>query len=392
MKKILYIYHTSAIGGGSYCLLNILKELDRSRFEASVLLANNGPLVEEIRKLNIDVFFYDRIQSVPYNSTLLKPKRIWNLSMLQFHFQKYVKIVKSIKPDIVYVNSMMLYPFLFIKKYYDCKTIIHIREHWPEGEHKWQRDFAETTIAKYADEVIAINKYSAGMFKSLRNRCKVVYDWIDLNQRNQDFSINKVFGDLTKDSKVFLFTGGYVPIKGLRDVLKSFSCIDRNDIRLLVLGLPPVEYFSGLRRIKRSFQKIRGRKTYIQEVKDLIEADNRIKCIPGTYKIKQILEQCSCMVSFFKIPHANLALAECVIAGTPVIAADTEEAREYSAGGNAATLFNFDSSNSFIASILNYLAQPELEDSRVRKYSAEVKDLFDPRRNANVLDKIYSNI
>ena len=392
MKKILYIYHTSAIGGGSYCLLNILKELDRSRFEASVLLANNGPLVEEIRKLNIDVFFYDRIQSVPYNSTLLKPKRIWNLSMLQFHFQKYVKIVKSIKPDIVYVNSMMLYPFLFIKKYYDCKTIIHIREHWPEGEHKWQRDFAETTIAKYADEVIAINKYSAGMFKSLRNRCKVVYDWIDLNQRNQNFTLHQVFDDLTNDTKVFLFTGGYVPIKGLRDVLMSFSHIDRRDIRLLLLGQPPAESFTGLRRLKKYSQIIRGRKTYIQEVKELIEADNRIKCIPGTYNIKQILELCSCMVSFFKIPHANLALAECIIAGTPVIAADTEEAREYSADGNAAMLFDFDSSDSFIANVLNYLSQPELENTRVRKYSAEVKNLFDPRRNAKILDKIYSNI
>ena len=29
MKTILYIYHTSVIGGGSYCLLNILKTADK---------------------------------------------------------------------------------------------------------------------------------------------------------------------------------------------------------------------------------------------------------------------------------------------------------------------------------------------------------------------------
>lgn len=392
MKHILYIYHTSAIGGGSYCLLDILKALDRNRYKASVLLANDGPLVEEIRKLNVDVFFNHRIRSVPYNSTMLKPKRIWNMSMLLFYFQDYVKVVKAIKPDIVHVNSMMLYPFLFIKKYYDCKTIIHIREHWPKGEHQYQRHFAEKVISKYADEVIAINKFSAEMFNGLKDRCKVVYDWIDLNQRNQDFTLSEVFGNIPKDYKVFLFTGGYVPIKGLQDVLKVFSSIQRRDIRLLLLGVPPVESFSGLRRVKRFLQRLRGRKTYIQTVKELIESDSRIKCIPGTYNIKQIIEQCSCMLSFFKIPHANLALAECVIAGIPVIAADTEEAREYSAGGNAATLFEFGSIDSFSACVLNYLSQPDFEVSRVQKYSAEVKDLFNPLRNANTLDKIYSNI
>ena len=61
----------------------------------------------------------------------------------------------------------------------------------------------------------------------------------------------------------------------------------------------------------------------MEKVIDLINSDQRIKCIPATYNIKQILEQSSCMLSFFTIPHANLAMAESIIAGTPVIAADT---------------------------------------------------------------------
>lgn len=392
MKHILYIYHTSDIGGGSYCLLNILKALDKTHFKASVLLANDGPLVSEMRKLGIDVFFYNGIQSVPYNTTLLTPRRIWNMLMLQFHFHEYVNIVRDIKPDIVYINSMMLYPFLFIKKYYDCKTIIHIREHWRKGEHQWQRTFAEKSISKYADEIIAINRFSAEMFDSLKERCTVVYDWVDLDQRDQDFSLTQVFGEMPAGITCFLFTGGYVPIKGLRDVLLAFSSIDRDDIRLLILGTPPMENFSGLRYIKRCIQRICGHKTYIEEVKELIESDYRIKCIPSTYDIKQILEKSMCMLSYFKIPHANLALAESIIAGTPVIAADTEEAREYSVGGKAATLFDFDSVNSFVSCILDFLSHPEQEKSRVRRYSVDVKSLFDPRRNADVLDEIYSNI
>ena len=70
MKKILYIYHTSAIGGGSYCLLNILKEIDRTLYTPSVMLSSDGPLVDEIRTMGIDVYIFPYIYSVPYNSNL----------------------------------------------------------------------------------------------------------------------------------------------------------------------------------------------------------------------------------------------------------------------------------------------------------------------------------
>ena len=51
MKTILYVFHCSTIGGGSYCLLNVLKNLDRSQYKPAVLLATQGALVEEINKL-----------------------------------------------------------------------------------------------------------------------------------------------------------------------------------------------------------------------------------------------------------------------------------------------------------------------------------------------------
>ena len=48
MKRILFVHHVSSIGGGSYCLLNLLKEVDQEKFQPVVLLQENGPLVSEI--------------------------------------------------------------------------------------------------------------------------------------------------------------------------------------------------------------------------------------------------------------------------------------------------------------------------------------------------------
>ncbi len=38
MKRILYVHHVSSVGGASFCLLNIIKGLDRQKYAPSVLL------------------------------------------------------------------------------------------------------------------------------------------------------------------------------------------------------------------------------------------------------------------------------------------------------------------------------------------------------------------
>lgn len=64
MKNVLFIYHTSSIGGGSYCLLNILKTLDRNNIKPVVLLRDKGPLVDEIQKYGIEVILFPLLRTI----------------------------------------------------------------------------------------------------------------------------------------------------------------------------------------------------------------------------------------------------------------------------------------------------------------------------------------
>ena len=66
MKRILFVHHVSSIGGGSYCLLNLLKEVDQEKFQPVVLLQENGPLVSEIEKLGIKVYFFRAVRRNGY--------------------------------------------------------------------------------------------------------------------------------------------------------------------------------------------------------------------------------------------------------------------------------------------------------------------------------------
>lgn len=393
MKTILYIYHTSTIGGGSYCLLNILKTVDRSFVHPIVLLKENGPLVTEIEALNIPVYFLPTLSTVPYNVSTFTPQKIKNAIRLIHSLSSYKSILREVNPDVVYVNTMMLYPYLRPAKEMGIKTIIHVREHWSKGEHEWQRKTALKHIDTYADHIVAINSYSASMLDFSSKPKTIVYDWIDLSCRYKEITLSTIFNEDMSNKRVYLYMGGMQAIKGAFEVLSSFSKIVTDpNARLLALGFCEQGYSKGWRgKIKKILTRF-GFFPYTEKVMQIVKSDVRIKCIPGEYMINHIVQQAYCILSYFTIPHANLALAESIILGTPSIAADTDESREYSLGGELTSLFRINELSHFHEKIKQF---DELRPSLMKKievHSAEIAKMFDTDSNARLLNSIYKQI
>ena len=128
------------------------------------------------------------------------------------------------------------------------------------------------------------------------------------------------------------------------------------------------------------------------KLNEAISKDCRIKVIPSTYKIVDILEQAYCTLSFYTIPHANLALAEAVILGTVGIAAETDESIEYTDGGEGALLFKFCDMADFLSKIY-YLEKNYTEvKARVKAHSLNVKNLFSPEKNIEIINNILREL
>ncbi|WP_455614570.1 hypothetical protein [Bacteroides congonensis] len=394
MKTILYVFHCSTIGGGSYCLLNILKTVDRSLYKPIVLLANDGPLVEEIKKLSIDVFFYPEMDSVPYNLSLMKRGTVAKYHKINKSLSGFATLVKKINPDVVYLNSMMLYPYLKPVKKEGYKTIIHIREHWSHHEHCIQLSRAQKYIEKYADHVVAINEFAAKQVPHIEHKTTIVYDWIDFSDRYKAIPLEEVFKEDLTNKKVFLFTGGQASNKGAKEVAELFSTyLTDENFRLLVLGNSVREYGHSWKEQFKIWLSDKGiREFYSYELNKIIEKDKRIVCIPNVYEIKHLLEQCFCLVSYFTIPHANLALAESIINHTVVVAAETEESMEYSLGGKLAFLFRMNSQQGFIDAVHKALEQYGMMKERLVGGSSVVSEMFDKNANANKLGVVYHSV
>jgi glycosyltransferase involved in cell wall biosynthesis len=386
-KKILFIHHSSGIGGGSFCLLNLLREVDLNRFEPMVLLKDDGPLVAEIRKLEISVHLMHSLFTVPYNRPLLVPESLHTYMGIYCSKKDFRSILKSLNPDIVYFNNSMLYPYMAICKEFGIRTIIHIREHWPLTEHRMQLKWFQKGIAENSDHIVAINQYSAGMIPGVEHKMSIVYDWIDFKERDVKYNLSELMGEDVTGKKVFLYTGGMQHIKGVCEVLETFSKICGDDCRLLSLGTYPPE-LTGIKGKIKVFLNRLGYKVASVRVFEALNKDSRIVSVPSIYEIKNIIEQCYCLLSYFTIPHANLVLAESIILNKPIVAVRTHESEEYSLGGELAMLCTHGDIKEF-ESIISDLDKniPDLLN-RLTDKSNIIAQKFDRSTNAKLFRQV----
>ena len=389
LKKILFVHHVSVVGGASYCLLNVIKAIDREKFTPIVLLRNDGSLVEELKKQNVEVYFCPTLWFYPYNHSLFSIRSLVTIFNLYRSLSDFEDVVKKCSPDIVYFNNTFLFPYLKITQKLSIKNVIHIREHWPSDQHQKQFRYIQQEILCRADKIIAINEYSARMISPYLTKTTIVYDWVDFSERYEYRPFNEIFGEDVSQKKVYLYTGGMQRIKGAYEIIKTFSeVIKDEDCRLLVLGITRDISVKGWKgKVKFILNRL-GKPSYEYKVKTIIQNDSRIVCIPSTYYIRHIFEQAYCMLSYFTMPHANLALAEAICLQLPCIAAETEESLEYTLNGELANLFSMNNMNDFASKILELDKNYAQMKSKLAESSEVIVEKFNRERNSDVLRSV----
>lgn len=382
-KKILFVHQVSEIGGASYCMLNLLKGIDRKQFCPIVVLPHSGPLSKEITKLKIPVEFCKSLCSYPYNRSLFSYGGMKELINVYSSRNAFEHILNKIKPDVVYLNNMFLFPYLDITKRLNIKSVIHVREHWPQNQRQTQFLYLKHKILNNADKIVAINETSAAMIGDENHIPTVIYDWIDMESRREDSDLIKIIGDSPDKLKLYIFTGGLQRIKGTYEVLKAFSeNVKDPNSRLLALGIPAKIELNGIKGVIRKLLNVCGIPQFIFKVKDILEHDERIIPVDPIYNITNILEHCYCSLSYFKIPHANLGMAECITLEVPVLAAYTDEALEYSYNGTLANLFPMNNYSAFVERLCNIENWRSSLCNELSHNSHKIKEQFD--RSSNI--------
>lgn len=121
--KVLYVSHSPQLCGGEICLLNLVKNLDRNRYEAVVVLPVDGPLRTKIEELGVKTYlspleWWIRVEgSFSYNNVPLTGR-----------LKSMLDIFDVEKPDVIHTNTSVVLEGAIAAKIRNIPHIWHIHE------------------------------------------------------------------------------------------------------------------------------------------------------------------------------------------------------------------------------------------------------------------------
>ena len=250
MMKVLYILHSTIMGGATISFMNMLSGLIEKGIEPVIIgpKANSEDVSEDFEK-------YIEQRQIRYYEALL-PMQVWpqvNSCRRKLFFPARLvsfwvktilgkrtikRILKSENPDIVHTNVGVIHIGAILSKKMNIPHVWHIRE-YQDKDFEWsiypsKRKFM--SHLKSSSYVISITQDLINYFGLSNNtNARCVYNGI-LHKSETYYQ--------SKKKKYFLCASRIDKEKGHKDVIKAFSVFVRTnpDYELVILGFGS-EYF-----------------------------------------------------------------------------------------------------------------------------------------------------
>ena len=303
-KKLVFIWNNFLIGGTEQVLLEILKNLDGSRFKVNIILIlGSGPMESEFRKLEFPIFFAGPKK---YSSSLLF-KVIWILST-PFVLLRLIVLLRKIKPDVIITS---LYQ----------SDILGIFSAWLSGVKRRiiiQHDvvrinpifrWLKIKTSKKANKIIAISNeiktFLQEYFKIPASKIEVIYNGIDFDKflsfQKLDENWEPIFGIIARLDK----------IKGHIYILEALKKLKSDGAKL------PTFIFVGDGSERKNLEH------FVKE-----NGLSNVKFIGRTLDIGQYLKQMDVFVLPSLSEGLGIAIIEAIVAKKLIIASNTGGIKE----------------------------------------------------------------
>lgn len=327
--KVLYIIHSTIMGGATISFFNMINELKKYSIEAVVVIPKNNYNLEKlfldkIKQLNVKVinativpFTYKGLSNVKNPIKLIRTlkwlilfpyRRIKSIHELQ-------KIIETEKPDIVHTNVGVIHESWSACQKKNIPHVWHLREYqdldfgykfYPSKE-KFEKELRKSTVISITNDIL---KY----FNMLDSRWAfTVYNGI-FKEKDAFYSKEK--------QNYFLVCSRISPEKGHHDIIKAFNlfCQENKSFKLKILGKYDIN------------------SSYIMSLKELIqtlECKDKIEFLGYHNDVKPYLREAKALIVASHNEGFGRMTAEACFSGCIVIGrntAGTKEILDYTGG------------------------------------------------------------
>lgn len=393
-KKILFLHHSSTIGGAGLSGLNVLRAIPKELYEVTVYCNSEETGMAEIyQDAGFDVIYAGKspIGFSHYSggeTFALSPHVFVNLFRIYRDKKKISSLIEKTQPDIVIVNSMTLFWIGKIAKTYNTETICFFRETYAKDLLGLRNRIIKYGLEKYFDKISFISQYDLNKSKNMNCIKTTIYNMIpDEEYSRINKSLAKKNLGLSDDDFNVLYVGGMSPLKGASIAVKAISKTRNKNIKLVFIGY----------KYKRKRKEIKDCKGLKNKIKYLFKLDYEAKVID--YIIANGLESrilffdnqrntipffvsCDALISPSTKPHQARPIFEAGFAKIPVIASDFPNIREVINSESGFLFKNKDADE--LASLLDSIStSPDQVKNKVEKnytntFSRHTSDVFNP--------------
>ncbi|EKD66859.1 MAG: hypothetical protein ACD_49C00005G0001, partial [uncultured bacterium (gcode 4)] len=247
MKKdlnILFIAHSSEIGGAEKSLIELLRGLVKNGTVCHVIVPAEGSLAEELKKFLVKTY----VTYLPWCADGEKKYNHDRIIEIGKSSLEVIKLIKEIQPDIVYSNSSVILQGAIASKILGIRHVWHIREF---GELDYNIDYylpikqRAKFVFEYSDKIIFISNSLRDYYHNYISdeKSEVVYNNVKILDDVENHEIRK-------DKNLnLLMVGNVHPAKGQFDAVRAIKLLKDqgiSDIKLKVIGRKLPEYYKEI--------------------------------------------------------------------------------------------------------------------------------------------------
>ena len=250
--KVLYILHSTVMGGATLSFFTMIKGLKELGITPIVVIPANKKInpffLKEVEKIQLQ---YEKVylcQSVSFetngfNLYIQKIKRQLLPLRKKYSYICLKQLVKKIKPDIIHTNTGVIHEGFIVARELGIPHVWHLRE-YQELDFKLKTYPSFDFFCKLLKQsfTISITKGINEYFKLTHcEKAKVIYNGI----------FDKDHVCYFPKEKYFLCASRISPEKGISDVILAFNDFqqEHNDYKLLIIGAGNKKYIETLRHI-----------------------------------------------------------------------------------------------------------------------------------------------
>lgn len=397
--RVLYVHHRPQLGGAPRSLAELIRSLDRSRYEPHVfvpdgpaadLFVDSGAIVH-VGPTSVFAHAWDN----PYSGLrwlVLGREALF----LVPHLRALRALMARYDFSVVHLNDSPLLAAAWMARRHRARVVWHLRSALAGGGDDRRSRVIGRLIDRWGDAAIAIDEDVARNFP-VRLPVTIVHNSVPRPERSLDTAVAKRNQGLPADRLAIGYAGFVRSEKGWPELVRAMRMlVDEGLPAQLVIvggGVRPPAYFKTVRgRILELAHVLTDEESAIKSLVAELDLESHVSFLPFQLRLQEVYD----VLDIVTFPNPGIGLGRPVLEaaayGKPVVASGSHSGAGLLTPEVTGLLLEDPHPRAIADALRRLIVDPELRRRLGEAAALHARLSFDPAANARRVEKVYESL